>query len=595
MFATIDLNKLHDEDYLELALKKQLPDNSRDEDLSNNPKTQSELRMIPKGLPSTPSKDLFYRGSASPPKQTMACTPPALIVPEVHATVHYNSEMMDITQEVTFEDEMDQESTKPASVLMPIALNTCLPHNQPQHQIVPSTSSMITEDDQRPSVATSTGVHFEVEFIQSLAMDGVESTIAPSPMDDVRQTTTTPTWKLDINAENVLSHHQDTNQTMVDAPEEQRNPQSESVALRPSILAGVGEARVRKVVPTDLNLDVKFSKANNPTAIKFIHNTSDPSLAFTPHKFETIPAQPSIISEPFSIGCKHQEPTKPSSPEPKSIASTPAASNLALKVSPPATSCAFDAASKADTRSASKNGTHEEMIKLLIEARRKTLLKQDQVSIMFANMSKISFEKKQDLIEIVDYFVGHPCFGGGLKDFKKAFDIIQQHVDDDRTWTSEYIVWVCNEALMAKTLRVRNMELSRIPGNKRIGYIQRLLSRIVRANFELMKEVNGEGCLTWPEMVKLAEDEESQYFDERSTRDHLPTYRSKMQSLNGFWNVSANMKKLISDRLAKQDGPVGQDGASAPANCSEKLVAQKRKNSEVKHGGESTCLIISPS
>lgn len=218
------------------------------------------------------------------------------------------------------------------------------------------------------------------------------------------------------------------------------------------------------------------------------------------------------------------------------------------------------------------------MAKLLVQAQKKVLLQTDQVSIMFAHMFKLTWETKEDTDIMIKHFTNHPSFGGGKKDVEKTFNRIKLHVEDDAVCMSEYIVWVCREAQQAQELQVLNMELSFINGYQRTPYVRRLLSCISKANFNLMKAVNADGCLTWPEMQELAQIEERKFFDDTKTRDNLPLYQERMGNLRRFWSDKANVKKLIADRIAARQLAAGPAPASPSTGLMPASAPQKRKN-----------------
>jgi hypothetical protein len=91
-----------------------------------------------------------------------------------------------------------------------------------------------------------------------------------------------------------------------------------------------------------------------------------------------------------------------------------------------------------------------------------------------------------------------------------------------------------------------------------------LFRRISATNFELMKEVYPNGCLTWDEMKDLAKTEELGFFDQSVNTKQVP-YWPYMRAKKQHWSDRANMKKLVADRIAVQSMTTGQATASGPA------------------------------
>ena len=292
-----------------------------------------------------------------------------------------------------------------------------------------------------------------------------------------------------------------------------------------------------------------------------------------------VPQTCDISSKPF-VSAEQSLPA-PIPPDPKPVSSP---GQIVPPINQPEVT-PTTSTSTAPAHSKGKDYTHEDLVSLLTEAQKKAILKKDQVSLTLAEMFDVSLEKEEDLKTITNYFKLHPKFGRKTKGFNRAFDVVQRFLEDDRPWLSEYVVWVCKEALEANNLRVKDMQLSYINGNKRIEHIRKLLSWISKANFDLMIEVNGDGCLNWPEMVELAQDEERKFFDNQATRDKLPLYEAKMIDLFKFWSDKANMRKLVADRLAAQ-GMKAADHDTPSSPLGVVSIAHKRKNEEVKHGGK---------
>ncbi|KAH7390482.1 hypothetical protein BKA66DRAFT_580456 [Pyrenochaeta sp. MPI-SDFR-AT-0127] len=567
-FASIDLNKLHDEEYLRLARSTPLPDIASDEWSSEKwPPRQSTLLTLSAEHPTMEPVPLASPTPAIVGLQRKINSSISAVKPEQRSAENTN--------------RRENIVSLSGDMLPTIQVSN---HSQPEVELLNQFPLDLFIDCSKLRNGNGAANSLSQPHVDSagiIAMDGVEVTIAPSPMDDVQQTeeTSTSASCSTVSAVNVSSPHQCNNEPMVDANVRQSNAQDLPATPLPANISKPEETRTENTMSRNPGLYIRTPETSVYAVTWRPLLPPQPLCAFTQN-----PASGKEASENSKARTSFNVQTLSRA----NNANYPVLLRTAPKKNLSAVSVAADAVSEAERPPPSKDYTNQGLINLLMEARRKTRLKQDQVSRMFAAMFEISWEKKQDLATIVDHFLKHPYFGGGRKDLKKAIDAIEDHVHDERAWRSEYIVWVCKEALAAKTLQVQNMEISFIPGNKRIGYIERLFSRIALGNFNLMKEVNAEGCLAWEEMVKLAEDQERGYFNNSSTRDHFPTYQLNMRELNEFWRNPANMKKLVAERRSEQHGTTNRDAGSVLPGSPNSLVATKRKNDEVKHDDDRT-------
>jgi hypothetical protein len=212
----------------------------------------------------------------------------------------------------------------------------------------------------------------------------------------------------------------------------------------------------------------------------------------------------------------------------------------------------------------------ERLTKLLIDAQVKTRNK-DEVSTLFASMFNLSWQKSSDIDVMIEYVIKHPRFQGLDSNERRrvniewAIEVIQNLVDDGRPSSCELLVWTCKEALNAQHVKAENEMLSAyVTCADRQKELGPLFRRISATNFELMKEVYPNGCLTWDEMKDLAKTEELGFFDQSVNTKQVP-YWPYMRAKKQHWSDRANMKKLVADRIAVQSMTTGQATASGPA------------------------------
>ncbi|KAG9195919.1 hypothetical protein G6011_01040 [Alternaria panax] len=246
---------------------------------------------------------------------------------------------------------------------------------------------------------------------------------------------------------------------------------------------------------------------------------------------------------------------------------------------PPQTANASAAVSSGPlTRRESKTpepqSSKEKLTRLLIEAQRKAMNRKDEVWTLFASMLDFSWQKPSDNDAVIDYVNKHPRFQGSDNDKRKkmniewTIDVIQKFVDDKDRSSCELLIWTCNEALNARDVKAEK----EIPGacatcadrQKELGPLFR---RILATNFELVREVYPNGCLTWDEMKDLAKAEELGYFN-KSVNKKLGPYVPYMRELKEYWCHRANMNKFIVDRTADQNMATGQSIAFGLAGSS---------------------------
>ncbi|CAG5187998.1 uncharacterized protein ALTATR162_LOCUS11843 [Alternaria atra] len=213
----------------------------------------------------------------------------------------------------------------------------------------------------------------------------------------------------------------------------------------------------------------------------------------------------------------------------------------------------------------------ERLTKLLIDAQVKTTRNKDEVSTLFAIMFHLSWQKSSDIDVMIEYVIKHPRFQGLDSNERRrvniewTIEVIQNLVDDGRPSSCELLVWTCKEALIAQHVKAENETLSAYATcadrQKELGPLFR---RISATNFELMKEVYPNGCLTWDEMRDLAKTEELGFFDQSVNTKQMP-YWPYMRDKKQYWSDRANMKKLVADRIAAKSMTTGRATASGPA------------------------------
>jgi hypothetical protein len=230
----------------------------------------------------------------------------------------------------------------------------------------------------------------------------------------------------------------------------------------------------------------------------------------------------------------------------------------------------------------------ERFAKLLLEARRRMMNRNDNVAAMFADMFTISWQKSSDIDVMIEYLTKHPRFQArdskGLKmmNMEKTIHMIQALVEDVNPSDCEDIIWRCKEALTAQDVKVEDEALSLyISGLIRQKPLWALFARISACNFALMLEVNPDGCLAWDEMKDLAMTEERTYFDDLSRENNLPAYQQYMKEKMRFWGDRHNMKTLIAGRVAARNLAAGQTGGGVGAAVPSKA---KRTIAEVSPG-----------
>ncbi|KAI4639062.1 hypothetical protein J4E93_009552 [Alternaria ventricosa] len=237
----------------------------------------------------------------------------------------------------------------------------------------------------------------------------------------------------------------------------------------------------------------------------------------------------------------------------------------------------------------------DRFIRLLIEARRKTMNKYEQnklnsASDMFEGQFNISFEKSSDIEVMMDYLTKQSRFqacdsnGEPMIDVEKTVEIVRARVEDVSPLGSEEVVWRCMEALAAQDLKAENEALSdKISCAIRQRHLQELFERIAERNFGLYTAKNIQGGLTWDEMKDLAKKEERHYFElhhhNRSRRNNLSTYREHMDNKMKNWGHRDNMRNEITRRRAAQNQALGQPPVTDPVGGVDTTVPFKGKRS----------------
>ncbi|KAI4618672.1 hypothetical protein J4E80_005274 [Alternaria sp. BMP 0032] len=256
---------------------------------------------------------------------------------------------------------------------------------------------------------------------------------------------------------------------------------------------------------------------------------------------------------------------------------------------------ANSAAQSASLSAPPETSIKDRFIRLMIEARRKMMNKNEQnklnsASDTFEGQFNISFERSSDIEVMMNYLTKQPQFqacdsnGKPMLDVEKTVEIIRARVEDVSPLGSEEIVWRCMEALAAQDLKAENEALSdKISCAIRQRHLQVLFERIAERNFGLYTAKNIQGGLTWDETKDLAKKEERHYFElhhhNRSRRNNLSTYREHMDNKMKYWGHRDNMRNEITRRRAAQNQALGQSPATDPVGGVETAISFRGKRS----------------
>jgi hypothetical protein len=210
----------------------------------------------------------------------------------------------------------------------------------------------------------------------------------------------------------------------------------------------------------------------------------------------------------------------------------------------------------------------ETLTRLLRDAQLKTMSQKDEVSTMFSSMFTLSWKNVADVNVMRDYVINHARFsdrdsrGRKTKNIQWTIKLVQALVDDKMPSSCELLVWTCKEALNAQDVKVGEEKPGFANCEFRQKRVDALFRRISATNFELMREVYPEGCLTWDEMKDLAMKEDLDYYNKKSNPQ---PYHQYMVSRHQHWTDRANMKQYITDRIAAQSMIPSQATGPDPA------------------------------